>query len=269
MVSNLNLTYLHLRLDDIYCSNDWFGSKSIIFVGDLLQLPLVNGRPVFQNGCSTIVKQRLGSGCAINIWKETVEYDELTINERQKENQEFFAMLDCIRCGCTMEETLATLRKRLIDVSVEEKFLELSKQGKSPVCLFAKRKSCEEVNKRMLAGLPSDKVELPCTDIADEGGSSIKFNKKAAEKLGILNLDCSRTAGLEAVFTLAIGARVMLRRNIDVTMGLVNGAMDTVVGIYLTHVLIKFDHIDKPCQIENIKKFMLMKICTYIESNTL
>ena len=40
MVSNLNLTYLHLRLDDIYGSNDWFGSKNIIFVGELLQLPL-------------------------------------------------------------------------------------------------------------------------------------------------------------------------------------------------------------------------------------
>ena len=77
-----------------------------------------------------------------------------------------------------MEETLATLRKRLIHVSVEEKFWKLSKQVKTPVCLLAKRKNCEEVNKRMLAGLPSEKVELPCTDVADEGGSSIKFNKK-------------------------------------------------------------------------------------------
>ena len=155
---------------------------------------------------------------------------------------------------------LATLRKHLIDVSVEEKFWELSKQGKSPVCLFTKRKSCEEVNKRMLEGLLSEKVELPCTDVADEGGSSIKFNKKAAKLLKKLKLDCSRMAGLEAVLTLAIGARVMLRRNIDVTMGLVNGAMGTVVGIYPTHVLIKFDHIDKPCQIEKITtNFMLMK----------
>ena len=52
----------------------------------------------------------------------------------------------------------------------------------------------------------------------------------------------------------------MLRRNIDVTMGLVNGAMGTVVGIYSTHVLNNFDHIFKPCQIEKInEKFMLMK----------
>ena len=36
--------------------------------------------------------------------------------------------------------------------------------------------------------------------------------------------------------------------------------MGTVVGIYWTHVLIKFDHIDKPCQIEKITtKFMLTK----------
>ena len=43
----------------------------------------------------------------------------------------------------------------------------------------------------------------------------------------------------------------MLCRNIDVTMGLVNGAMGTAVGMYSTYVLIKFDHIDKPCQIKN------------------
>ena len=109
-------------------------------MGDLLQLPPVNGRPVFQNVSSTIVKQILGSGCAINIWKETVEYDELTINERQKGDQEFFAMLDCTRCGCTTEETLATIRKRLIDVSVEKKFWELSKQGKSPVAYSQKER---------------------------------------------------------------------------------------------------------------------------------
>ena len=112
----------------------------------------------------------------------------------------------------------------------------------------------------MLAGLPAENVELPCTDVADDGGNSIKFNKKAAEKLEELNLDSSRTARLEVVLTLAIEARVMLHCNIDVTMGVVNGAMGTVVGIYATHVLIKFDHIDKPCQIQKIiTKVMLMK----------
>uniref|UniRef100_A0A1X7U329 Uncharacterized protein n=1 Tax=Amphimedon queenslandica TaxID=400682 RepID=A0A1X7U329_AMPQE len=42
----------------------------------------------------------------------------------------------------------------------------------------------------------------------------------------------------------------MLRRNIDVTVGLVNSAIGTVTGIYATRISIKFDHIDVPCDIE-------------------
>uniref|UniRef100_A0A1X7SQS4 ATP-dependent DNA helicase n=1 Tax=Amphimedon queenslandica TaxID=400682 RepID=A0A1X7SQS4_AMPQE len=49
MVSNLNLAYLHMRFEDIVRTDEWFGSKNILFVGDLLQLPPVNGRPVLKN----------------------------------------------------------------------------------------------------------------------------------------------------------------------------------------------------------------------------
>ena len=52
----------------------------------------------------------------------------------------------------------------------------------------------------------------------------------------------------------------MLRRNIDVTIGLVNGAIGTVMGIYSTRISIKFDHIDVPCDIERVTtRFMLSK----------
>uniref|UniRef100_A0A1X7SM34 ATP-dependent DNA helicase n=1 Tax=Amphimedon queenslandica TaxID=400682 RepID=A0A1X7SM34_AMPQE len=76
MVSNLNLAYLHMRLEDIFGTDEWFGSKNILFVGDLLQLPPVNGRPVFNKISNKLVKTRLGAANAVNIWKETVEYDE-------------------------------------------------------------------------------------------------------------------------------------------------------------------------------------------------
>uniref|UniRef100_A0A1X7VSW1 OTU domain-containing protein n=2 Tax=Amphimedon queenslandica TaxID=400682 RepID=A0A1X7VSW1_AMPQE len=50
----------------------------------------------------------------------------------------------------------------------------------------------------------------------------------------------------------------MLRRNIDVTVGLVNGAIGTVMGIYATRISIKFDHIDVPCDMERVtSRFML------------
>ena len=52
----------------------------------------------------------------------------------------------------------------------------------------------------------------------------------------------------------------MLRRNIDVTVGLVNCAIGTVMGIYSTRISIKFDHIDVPCDIERVTtRFMLSK----------
>ena len=42
MVSSLNLAYIHLRLEELFGGNDWFGSQNMLFVGDLLQLQPVN-----------------------------------------------------------------------------------------------------------------------------------------------------------------------------------------------------------------------------------
>ena len=48
MLSSLNLAYIHLRLEEVFGGDTWFGSVNVLFVGDLLQLPPVNGRPVFK-----------------------------------------------------------------------------------------------------------------------------------------------------------------------------------------------------------------------------
>ena len=67
--------------------------------------------------------------------------------------------------------------------------------------------------------------------IVDESGSTSKFDKKKLEKL---KDQPSKTAGLETVLSLAVGCRLMLRCNIDVTV--VNGAIDTVMVIYDTRI---------------------------------
>ena len=35
MVSSLNLAYVHLRLEELFGGDDWFGARSVLFIGDL------------------------------------------------------------------------------------------------------------------------------------------------------------------------------------------------------------------------------------------
>ena len=155
----------------------------------------------------------------MNIWKDAVEYDELTINERQKQDQEFSSMLDCVRRGCPTTETLSTLETRVIQVSTSGKFVELHKSGQTSVCLLPTRKACREFNDEMLASLEYKVHELSCADEVDETGGTHWWNKKAAYHLEKLNIDSNMTAGLEAKLWLAVSARVMLRPNIDTSAG--------------------------------------------------
>uniref|UniRef100_A0A1X7TKT1 ATP-dependent DNA helicase n=1 Tax=Amphimedon queenslandica TaxID=400682 RepID=A0A1X7TKT1_AMPQE len=48
-----------MRLEDIFGTDKWFGSKNILLVGDLLQLPPVNVRSVFKKISNKLVKTRL------------------------------------------------------------------------------------------------------------------------------------------------------------------------------------------------------------------
>ena len=81
MVSSLNLAYVHMRLEELFSENEWFGSRNMLFVGDLLQLPPVAGSPVFEKVSTKSLLNQLGFAASANIWKDCVTYDELTINE--------------------------------------------------------------------------------------------------------------------------------------------------------------------------------------------
>ena len=260
MVSSLNLAYIHMRLEELFGASDWFGGRNVLFVGDLLQLQPVNGSPVFEMISKKSLCLKLGCATSVNIWKDCVEYDELTINERQKKDVEYSYILDCIRRGHLSEEAVSVLQERVIDVTISEKIAELQNLKMSPVCLFPTRKQCDDVNQKMLNHLETEKHVISCTDEIDETKSTAKWHEKAAKQLEKLNHDCNNTAGLEAVLTLAVGARVMLRRNVNVKSGLVNGAIGTVVAISPTCIAVKFDHLTDTRDIEQVRgKFIVMK----------
>ena len=261
MLSSLNLAYIHLRLEELFGgSGDWFGSVNMLFVGDILQLPPVNGSPVFSKLTNKLIATRMGCMTSVNIWKESVIYDELTINERQKKDRCFVDILDEVRRGSVSQPTLEHLKQRVINGTIVDKYKELCGSGHSPVCLFPTRKACHEFNMQMLSHLDSKKHKILCVDEIDETSSSLKWSKKAQKELDKVNKDSNLTAGLEAELTIAVGARVMLRRNIDTKQGLVNGAIGTVTSVSSQTLMVKFDHIDSPCPIEMVRsKFILMK----------
>lgn len=120
-------------------------------------------------------------------------------------------MLDCVRRGEPTDDTLATLKKRVINVSVAEKFHQLIQEVHVPICLFPTRKACKIFNDEML-NLNSSLHKISFRDLVDEMCTFKKWNKEAAAQLAKMNDDCNLTAGLEANLTLA---RVMLRQNID------------------------------------------------------
>ena len=119
-----------------------------------------------------------------------------------------------------------------------------------------------QFNDEMLASLDSKVHELACADEVDETGGTRQWNKKAADHLEKLNSDSNMTAGLEAKLRLAVGARLMLRRNIDTSAGLVNGAIGTVRAIAKRHVSVQLDHMTEPYNVEMvISKFMIIYVC--------
>ena len=65
---------------------------------------------MFQTVSRKSLSQKLGCATSVNIWQESMEYDELTINERQKIDSDYSDMLDSVRRGAPTEKILETLR---------------------------------------------------------------------------------------------------------------------------------------------------------------
>ena len=74
MVSSLNLAYIHLRLEELFGGDEWFGSTNMLFVGYILQLQPVNGSAVFENITKNTLLLKLGCAASINIWRDSVTY---------------------------------------------------------------------------------------------------------------------------------------------------------------------------------------------------
>jgi len=102
MVSSLNLAYMHLRL-----VMSGLAQETCSLLVTFSNYNLSMGR-LSEKISRKSLSYKLGCTASVNIWRDCVLYDELTINEQQKKDKEFSSMLDCVRCGCPTDETLCS-----------------------------------------------------------------------------------------------------------------------------------------------------------------
>ena len=140
MVSSLNQAYVNMRLEERFSNNKWFGSRNMLFVGDLLQLPPVAGSPVFEDSPKSLLNQ-LGCAAPANMQRDCVTYAELTINEWQKNDLQFSSVLDNMRCGCPTEETEDSVGQ-IYTGAIADKFTALQQSGRTPAEFKIRIKFC-------------------------------------------------------------------------------------------------------------------------------
>ena len=98
----------------------------------------------------------------------------------------------------------------------------LSSLPSDTVCLLATRSMCDQLNKEMLCNLPGEEIRCIASDVVDCPKS---IRPKVSKMLVRYADDSSNTAGLEQELIIKIRCKVMLCRNIDVPLGLVNGSI--------------------------------------------
>ena len=210
MLSGELFEKLNLICQNIRKSNMFFGGIQVIFTGDFLQLlPVFNkNKDLYENIDDRLIIEsplfnRMFNDENIIILKE---------NFRQKNDSVFINVLLRIRDGTFTEDDINVLKTRqLLPENIQEH-----------VHLVSSNKKAQTINDIQLNKLKTPKVKY--TSSYTSSGK----NKEIKELL---------TKELQFQFTqkgineliLKKGARVMLIKNLDVSLGLVNGAIGTIV----------------------------------------
>ena len=196
----------------------------MIAVGDFYQLSPVNGHFVFS--VTKLQSKRLAS----HLWKDCFQIVELTENVRQQKDSSFSDLLNRVRVGKQTEQDIKLLESRM----VVGKNIDLSKPPfEKALRLFPRVADCNAFNEGELMKLSSNTpiFEFEADHVLLENRRStygaVSYEKVTEELIPEDDRECG---GLPRRLKMALGAEVMLRRNIKCGDGLVNGAQGVIVG---------------------------------------
>lgn len=160
---------------------------------------------------------------------------ELTQVMRQKDDLAFSQLLCCIRTNSCTADGIETLKSREIAADT-------ANYPTKALHVYRITADFDKQNAHMLNSLASESAQYTIKAIDSIAGQTSHIS------LTSLSDKQYDTCGLHSTLKLAIGARVMLATNVDVSDGLVNGARGEVVHIAtntssnVTNVLVKFDN---------------------------
>ena len=243
MVSNLMIVYIHRRLCEIFsepCSV--LGGRNVIVFGDLLQLSPVKNGPCFSD-LGKQEKDILKGMSFVNLWK-AVQYEELLENVRQSHDNRFSKILQDVRAGFIKEVDEEWLVEKCRFKYAKHTKLEQKKEiaefvykqmvaNRNYTILVPTTKMVTQLNQDVLKLIPGDSKSLSAIDsiVTRRSVASIQNNPYIKRAVKKLEDDPRQTAGLESILELKVGAKLMLRRNLDVRRGLCNGAIGSCSNI--------------------------------------
>ncbi|XP_026114512.1 uncharacterized protein LOC113092934 isoform X2 [Carassius auratus] len=205
MVDHHLLSYVHGRLRQIKQTGDYsiFGRVSLVCVGDFYQLPPVKGIPLYVDPKG------------VNLWDTNFEIAELTQVVRQQDAS-FAEMLNRLRVH-KKNETLSPN-----DINM----LKQRETGEEcdAIHIFPTNAQVDEYNIQKLNERCPEAITIHARDFARNPETG-RIERKVGFHAKVFN-SC-----LDKCVSLGVSARVMLRKNVDVSDGLVNGACGTVVHI--------------------------------------
>ena len=233
MVSSDMLIGIHKKLSEIFMTDPTrvlFANKSLMVVGDLLQLQPVNGTFPFAPPKDKNMKE---FNEALPIWQSFEPY-VLRENHRQGDGNAWANILNELRVGIVTDEAISVLQSRVTD----QPFFD-----ESAMHVFYTNAEVFDHNMSMLDKLDSEEYQIPATKIHPQW-----YKPEISRKDGTID----STQYLDTLLV-KVGARVSLSFNISLMDNLVNGSLGTIetgietdkTGDKVSAIIVDFD--DKDC----------------------
>ena len=213
MVSSDNLYNLHKRLQEVFISEELFGGRSVLLVGDIMQLGPVKASAIYKEPKS-IDSRAMFHSEKLNLWNNCQSV-LLETNFRQGEGA-WTKMLNRIRVGEQTDEDIEILEKR-------PSSLLSRKEYNDAIHLFYTNIEVNRHNEYMLNSLEYMLEEIVANLMTPKG-----YKAKTNENGLIDKTQFSMNLKLKK------SARVMIIANIDIKDSLVNGSLGTVIDFVKT-----------------------------------